>query len=817
MGKCQSKSGDDHNATTGSVPVSEKEKLQKPEKAMTGSTLTSHREKLINLHGHVPSLHDMAEDFSLEGKDVSAEFSTHCRFRNIFSAPVAITRDFKAPNIPKTAEETAFLKTCIRDNFIFSGLNSNEFSMLMNAMSTISMEKGKDIIKQGTVGDFFYFLREGKVSYIVDGAVVGHDTKGASFGELALLYHAPRAATVRADTYCDCFCVDQKTFRTILVNNNAKDSKKAVQILKKIPFLTKLEDYELNRVANSLTTITFRDGEMITKKGDFGKVFYIVKSGKVLVTDIGSDDINSDDIDKIKHEDKTLKRGDYFGELSLITGNKRSATIYAIGDCVLWCLSRKDFNTKLGNLEDICAKSRARQKLIGVPIIANAKLERFEIEGLASALQVMHFKKGHILAKQGEKVGSARALYLIISGQVTLTKNGGAVSALKQNDYWGELNLVAKKGDINYVTAKVIEETTCHVLSRKSIVSIIGDMKCFGKLKRQPLKHFDRSVVMDALMKHTILGAGMFGQVWLVSNKKNGEHYALKIQNKREVIKHGQVNGVVREKKIMSKLDHPFLNKLVNSFHDDYNLYLVLGLVQGGELFSMLRKVKSCGLPESSAKFYSACILEALSYMHYRNILFRDLKPENVLIDEHGYCVLVDFGFAKVVLDKTYTLCGTPLYIAPEIILCKGYDKGVDYWALGVLMFEMLMGCSPFYRHKIDQVTLFKRIVDGSFSFPSWCKASDAPKDIISQLLVVNQTDRLGVLANGAEDIRQHIWLSSYNQEDLLNRKYEAPWLPQIKDPLDVSNFENWSHLSDKQKTCGELLSEEKQLLFDNF
>jgi len=313
------------------------------------------------------------------------------------------------------------------------------------------------------------------------------------------------------------------------------------------------------------------------------------------------------------------------------------------------------------------------------------------------------------------------------------------------------------------------------------------------------------------------LGVGTFGKVWLVSHRKTGKPYALKMLNKREIIQHHQVEGVIREKNIMSSVDHPFVVNLVCTFQDDRSLYMVIDLVQGGELFSVIHTDSRDGVPNANARFYAACILESLSHLHHRHICYRDLKPENILIDGLGYCVLVDLGFAKIVMDKTYTLCGTPEYLAPEIILSKGHDKGVDYWALGVLVYEMLVGRSPFYSYGTDQVSLFKRIVQVKYSFPPGGLVNNLAQDLIQRLIVRRQSNRFGCLARGDMDIRDHSWLSFIDVDKLLKKKIPAPWIPQIRDPLDVSNFDSYKHVENEQPSTRGHLSGQQQDLFRDF
>ena len=228
------------------------------------------------------------------------------------------------------------------------------------------------------------------------------------------------------------------------------------------------------------------------------------------------------------------------------------------------------------------------------------------------------------------------------------------------------------------------------------------------------------AIALSSLKKHKMLGAGTFGQVWLVSYKEKDVKkspsssrsrktpFALKIQSKHELVKNNQAHGTVQERNIMSQLQHPFIIRLFHTYQDSNLIYMLLRLIQGGELYRLIRK--GGPMKESQAKFYAAGIFEGLSYMHRRHILYRDLKPENILIDNTGYPVIVDLGFAKFIGGattgggKTYTLCGTPLYIAPEVITNRGHDHGADHWSFAVLLYEMLTGRTPFYRKGMDQI-----------------------------------------------------------------------------------------------------------------
>ena len=169
-----------------------------------------------------------------------------------------------------------------------------------------------------------------------------------------------------------------------------------------------------------------------------------------------------------------------------------------------------------------------------------------------------------------------------------------------------------------------------------------------------------------------------------------------------------QVDHVKTEKKILEELNHPFIVNLFGAFQDDKNLYLLLEYVIGGEFFSHLRKAGR--FPNDTAKFYAAQITLVFEHLHSMMILYRDLKPENLLLDSDGNCKVTDFGFAKKVEYRTWTLCGTPEYLAPEIILSKGHGKAVDWWASGILMYEMLAGYPPFYDE--DPLGIYQKVRD---------------------------------------------------------------------------------------------------------
>lgn len=727
------------------------------------------------------------------------------RTENIFSTAIDLEEQFETMKFPKTQQDVEFIDRALEDNFIFASLTEQERSMLIDAMEMFEVPVGAVIIKQGTTGDYFYVLYEGTVSFLVDKKHVGSIGPGGSFGELALLYNCPRGASCLAESPCKLWRVDQKTFRFMLANNSSAQQKDLFETLRKVPFLNDLQDSDLNKICDAVTKVQYQPGDRIIQKGDLGEDFYIIREGRVKVHDIGFGDST--------YVDQEMGVGEFFGERALITGDPRMANITAVTHVTCLALSRETFETVLGNLQDLIDIAMRKRTLLGVPAVSNSQFQPHELARLTDRVKEVVYPPGTVLAEEGKPFD--HNIYIIRYGSVVCAKDGNIVTK-SDSDYFGDDSVKEPDDAPSKYTITVQTETSCGIISKMDIQRIIGPIQRLG---RPPASAGQKGpdIRFKDLVKFRILGVGTFGKVWLVSHKRTGTPYALKVLGKREVIGHHQVEGVMREKNLMAAIKHPFVVDLVTTFQDERNLYMLIGLVQGGELFSIVHTEVRDGIPNGNSRFYAACILESLAALHRRDICYRDLKPENVLIDRRGYCVLVDLGFAKVVTDKTFTLCGTPEYLAPEIILSKGHDKGADYWAFGVLIYEMLVGYSPFYSHDMDQVGLFKRIVSVKYGFPHGGLVQDVAKNLIHRLLQRRQADRLGCQSRADQDIRDHKWFHIINTQKLLNRQIPPPWIPRLKDPLDATHFDSYAHLENEPPPNYPPPSKEQQLLFKDF
>ncbi|XP_022916965.1 cAMP-dependent protein kinase catalytic subunit 3 [Onthophagus taurus] len=296
----------------------------------------------------------------------------------------------------------------------------------------------------------------------------------------------------------------------------------------------------------------------------------------------------------------------------------------------------------------------------------------------------------------------------------------------------------------------------------------------------------DKDNEMDDLHIIKTVGTGTFGRVLLCRNKSTDEYSAMKILNLADVIRLKQVEHVKNEKNILLEINHPFIVNLFWCHRDDTSIYMLFEYVCGGELFSYLRNAGR--FSTQNANFYACEIISAVDYLHSKNIVYRDLKPENLLLDKEGHLKITDFGFAKKLTDRTWTLCGTPEYLAPEIIQSKGHNKAVDWWALGILIYEMLVGYPPFYDD--NPFGIYEKILSGKIE---WVRHMDpVAKDLIKKLLVQDRTKRLGNMKSGADDIKRHRWFKGIDWQDVIMRKLKPPIVPKISNDGDTSNFDEY-------------------------
>ena len=286
-----------------------------------------------------------------------------------------------------------------------------------------------------------------------------------------------------------------------------------------------------------------------------------------------------------------------------------------------------------------------------------------------------------------------------------------------------------------------------------------------------------------------LLGRGSFGEVLLVRLKANNKVYAMKILSKKLLKIKKQELHTKTERDLMVKINCPFIVNIKSAFQDTSKLYIVSEFMQGGDMFYHLHDGQIIIFNNEKTKFYVLELVLALEFLHKNNMVYRDLKPENILLDEKGHVKLTDFGLSKILEDeddKAFTICGTPQYLAPEVLLKKGYDKSVDWWSLGCVMFEMLAGKLPFPIKR--GIKLNSKLYEKPVEFPK--NITKEAKDLIQQLLVVNPNERLGQGPDGSQNIKNHPFFKGVNWKDAWDRKIKPPFIPKLKNDTDLRYFD---------------------------
>eukprot|EP00091_Calanus_sinicus_P011889 TRINITY_DN2681_c0_g1_i3.p1 TRINITY_DN2681_c0_g1~~TRINITY_DN2681_c0_g1_i3.p1 ORF type:complete len:291 (-),score=96.81 TRINITY_DN2681_c0_g1_i3:62-934(-) len=265
----------------------------------------------------------------------------------------------------------------------------------------------------------------------------------------------------------------------------------------------------------------------------------------------------------------------------------------------------------------------------------------------------------------------------------------------------------------------------------------------------------------------------------------------MKVLKKAVIVRNKDTKEIDREINVHAKMErdvllavrHPFIVDLKYAFQAGNKVYLIMEYLAGGELFMQLQKERM--LMEDTAIFYLCQVLLAIEHLHNIGIIYRDLKPENILLDRDGHIIITDFGFSKRVVEETWSLCGTPEYLAPEILQPKGHNKAEDWWALGILIYEMLAGYPPFTDE--NPFIIYEKILAGNIAWPQ--QVDGVAKDLVRKLLEQDSTKRLGNMKMGTEDVKNHKFFHGIDWSCVDTKKMVPPIVPNVRSMHDIRNY----------------------------
>ncbi|XP_064548829.1 cGMP-dependent protein kinase, isozyme 2 forms cD4/T1/T3A/T3B isoform X1 [Drosophila montana] len=550
-------------------------------------------------------------------------------------------------------------------------------------------------------------------------------------------------------------------------------------------FMKNLDLAQIREIVDCMYPVKYPAKNLIIKEGDVGSIVYVMEDGRV----------------EVSREGKylsTLSGAKVLGELAILYNCQRTATITAISECNLWAIERQCFQTIMMRT-GLIRQAEYTDFLKSVPIFKD--LAEDTLIKISDVLEETHYQRGDYIVRQGAR---GDTFFIISKGKVRVTikqpdtQEEKFIRMLGKGDFFGEKAL---QGD-DLRTANIIcespEGVSCLVIDRETFNQLISSLDEIkhryddeGAMERRKINEEFRDINLTDLRVIATLGVGGFGRVELVqTNGDSSRSFALKQMKKSQIVETRQQQHIMSEKEIMGEANCQFIVKLFKTFKDKKYLYMLMESCLGGELWTILRDKGN--FDDATTRFYTACVVEAFDYLHSRNIIYRDLKPENLLLDEKGYVKLVDFGFAKKLQTgrKTWTFCGTPEYVAPEVILNRGHDISADYWSLGVLMFELLTGTPPFTGS--DPMRTYNIILKGidAIEFPR--NITRNASNLIKKLCRDNPAERLGYQRGGISEIQKHKWFDGFYWWGLQNRSLEPPIKPSVKSVVDTTNFDDY-------------------------
>uniref|UniRef100_A0AAX7UVS0 cGMP-dependent protein kinase n=1 Tax=Astatotilapia calliptera TaxID=8154 RepID=A0AAX7UVS0_ASTCA len=559
------------------------------------------------------------------------------------------------------------------------------------------------------------------------------------------------------------------SFEKARVPKDASVKKLLTDALNKNQYLKRLELQQIKDMVECMYEHTYQQGEYVIKQGEPGNHLFVLADGK---------------LDVFQHNKliTSIMVWTAFGELAILYNCTRTASVRAVNKVRTWVLDREVFQ----NIMRRTAETRHEQYrnfLRSVSLLAN--LPDDKLSKIVDCLEVEYYDKGEYVIREGEE-GST--FYIIAQGKVKVTQTTEA-----------------------HKLPQIINTLSCQQKTEIFKQTFDQTVGTFNELQKY-LQGYVATLDRDDKKRHANMEKEMVNLMFTwepcllfevcaeshppchvhlqVKVKTEDVTFALKIIKKKHVVDNRQEEHIHSERRILAEARSPFIVKLYRTFKDNKYVYMLLEACLGGEVWSLLRDRGS--FDESAAKFCMGCVTEAFEYLHRKGVLYRDLKPENLILDSEGYIKLVDFGFAKKIRcgQKTWTFCGTPEYVAPEIILNKGHNFSVDFWSLGILVFELLTGSPPF--SGIDQMMTYTFILRGieKMDFPK--KITKRPEDLIRKLCRRNPSERLGNLKNGITDIKKHRWFNGFNWEGLKARTLPSPLKRELTGPTDHSYFDSY-------------------------
>lgn len=728
-------------------------------------------------------------------------------------------------------ENTLSIISKALSGFIYFDSNDSQstkkkLELIIQAMVKREYPEGHVLIKEGESGSCLYVLETGNLKVYINNNHIRDLTDGALVGELSLLYDAPRSATVVCQTPCVFWTLERDVFKKIQAISSSANQIQRARCLISSTELATLSAIDLSRLVSSLHSVQFSPGDKVFIEGNLTSQIVIIEKGEAEIFSSTIDPklkLSNREIDQslmiIRPLEGKRKSVNYMSpeQLSTYLDSNLTSDLVNISEDDLASFSPFSKNSYFSSENSITDVYDGC--IIGIG----------SLRGKANLTPCWPWEENE--SRNSTKNNSTK--------QSNVDGSGKQVKFEEEDDYEeeddnGSLHMT-KSGSKSPITMIAKTELHCLIFTVEIFENLFGPAETVIKKSKANTtielsvnKNNEFKFDCEKFNKKYILGSGSFGVVTLAeygdnkfdefliqknipsptlanSSSKSSKTYqfALKSLSKVTIIETLQLRHVLDERKILSSLNSPFILKLYGTYQTRDELVMVTESLNCGDLWSIIYETQPFasrhGIPFPLCSFYAANLVLGLSHIHENGIIYRDLKPENIMIDEKGYLRIIDFGFSKKVpytkidpntgeikvYPKTYTLCGTPEYLAPELIFNLGHDSSVDIWALGVIIYEMLMSVTPFAPKRPENVTeLFTNIAlvkkNGlmlSTRIDQHCN-SNLPKNLITKLLKAEPNLRLGIVNGSTRKILEHEFFKFLDIPAIYNRTFQPEYIP---------------------------------------
>ena len=656
--------------------------------------------------------------------------------------------------------------------------------------------KGQYICREGEFGSSLYIIKDGEVECMKGETVIRILKKGDNFGQKALLEGDVRSLDVRAKTDCKIYSISAEffknqygeNFRQILYFNFITISFNNSKIFKKINskiIAKSFQYFQFRSLKNN--ELVYPKGQKITDK------LCVVLEGNIV----------DKKINKVEAKRYEIL---YEKKLSENSEDTLKNNLVAEPDCILAEIDFAKFKETVGgDLNEAQTKSNQLASFEHVPMFRI--LSDDKIEYLQNNLQIESFANGKKIITQGE-IGDK--LFIIKKGRVDFFVNSRYIRSLNDGEEFGARSLILST-EKRSATAIANGEVTCYTLTADIFKSIL-EPNLYEYFTNKIFLE-DNTIELKDLDNVKELGSGNFGSVNLVRNKKNKFLYAIKALNLEQIKIENLEECVEVERDVLLKIDHPFIMKMVKYLKNDRYIFFINEYIKGKELWEVIRDIGL--LNKEQTQYYGGSILLAIDYLHKQKIIYRDIKPENVMVSVKGYIKIIDFGTVKEIQDRTSTIIGTSHYMAPEITKGEGYSFQVDIWSIAICMYEFFCGKLPFGEDYDDPMDIYRAVSQEELTFPSFVK-DEKFMQLMQKMLRKSPTNRLWKF----KQIKEDPYFKDFDWNKLISLSYPPPYKLKMKEEKE-NNGQSIPYLSFLQskdvKRGGKKKKSNRQIKFEKW